>query len=42
MSRNVTDALTDVLADILERGSLVVARGQERSSVLSGHPRRPG
>jgi thymidylate synthase len=35
VSRNITDALTDVLADILERGSLVVARGQEQREVLS-------
>lgn len=35
MSRNITDALTDVLADITEHGSLVVARGQEQREVLS-------
>jgi hypothetical protein len=35
VSRNITDTLTDVLADVSERGSLVVARGQEQREVLS-------
>ena len=35
MSRNITDALTDILADIFDRGSLVVARGDEQREVLS-------
>lgn len=35
MSRNLTDALIDVLADIHDNGQVVVARGQEQREVLS-------
>jgi len=34
-NRNINDALTDVLQDIEQHGSVVVARGQEQREVLS-------
>lgn len=35
VNRNINDALTDVLHDIEQHGSVVVARGQEQREVLS-------